>query len=272
MRDTTGMEATANSTTTVAPAGTMSRAEAAGYLGLSIASVRRREGKTLHPTRGPKGEYLFDTVEVEAVREAMAKQPEPDGPEPAVVKDGEALPGAEPMALAVVEKPDVLTVAPTAAPAAEQPGELAARAFAIFQAGDSPAAALIKLKIAPEALENLYAAWLRLRAMDTTSAGAQSRIDALAAKVDDAIQGLRGAFQADANAQSERVSNAFRLVGELGRRVTGLEQQPAAAEPDNAYYVLVGDILDQQQRLAAAERGINWCLQTLQSMTGRRYT
>jgi len=51
------------------PAGnaTLSRAEAAALLGMSVASIRRREGRDLHPVVGADGAHRFDPAEVEGL-------------------------------------------------------------------------------------------------------------------------------------------------------------------------------------------------------------
>ena len=69
-----------DSTADTAPAGSLTRGQVAARLGISVAGVRRREGKSLHPAVGLKGERLFSEADVEAERRRMAEQ----GPAPVV--------------------------------------------------------------------------------------------------------------------------------------------------------------------------------------------
>ena len=69
-----------DSTAGTAPAGSLTRGQVAERLRISVAGVRRREGKGLHPVQGAKGEWLFTEAEVEAERRRMAEQ----GPVPVV--------------------------------------------------------------------------------------------------------------------------------------------------------------------------------------------
>jgi len=65
------MDTTASTAVAPAAAGSLTRAQAAAVLGISVTGVRRREGRTLHPVQGAKGEWLFDPAEVEAERQRM---------------------------------------------------------------------------------------------------------------------------------------------------------------------------------------------------------
>ncbi len=67
----------------------LTRSEVATVLRVSIATIRRWQGKELHPRRDDTGAYLFDPQEVEAVR---VRRPPP--PETHPCKDSGAL-GAE---------------------------------------------------------------------------------------------------------------------------------------------------------------------------------
>src|SRR5262245_25714926 len=53
------------------------RAEVAAILRVSIATVRRMEGRDLHPQRSEEGFYLFDPGEVEGARARRPPPPEP---------------------------------------------------------------------------------------------------------------------------------------------------------------------------------------------------
>lgn len=60
----------------------LSRSEVAKRLGVSKATIRRREGTELHPTIGPRGERAFDPKEVEALASAARvtkKRPQTKG-------------------------------------------------------------------------------------------------------------------------------------------------------------------------------------------------
>jgi hypothetical protein len=66
-------EASANETAVLTPAATarfgklLKRSEAARLLGVSVSTLRRREGEMLNPILGPDGVHLFDEAEVRAV-------------------------------------------------------------------------------------------------------------------------------------------------------------------------------------------------------------
>jgi predicted transcriptional regulator len=102
----------------------LTRAEVAVLLGVSIASVRRLQGRDLHPQRSEQGFYLFDPGEVESVRSRR-----PPAPEPRECHDA---------------------------------GELAAEAFKLFRDGVDQRDVLIALKRSPQEIEGLYAAWERM--------------------------------------------------------------------------------------------------------------
>lgn len=102
----------------------ITRGEVAGLMGVSITTVRRLQGRDLHPRRSADGVYLFDPREVEEVR---ARRPPPP------------------------EKVDSLG-----------PGELAAAAFKLFRDGVDVRDAVIALARQPAEVEALYADWERL--------------------------------------------------------------------------------------------------------------
>lgn len=54
----------------------LTRGEVATFLRVSIATVRRLQGKDLHPRRDDEGMYLFDPQEVEALR--LRRPPPPE--------------------------------------------------------------------------------------------------------------------------------------------------------------------------------------------------
>jgi hypothetical protein len=194
MSENAGMDTAASDTAAATPAGSLTRAQVAEILGISIAGVRRREGKNLHPKRGPKGECLFDPAEVEAERQRMLAESQPAPmpmPESAQAEK----------ALAVVAKatPNEAAGTPAANPGEATPsppadmatppvklendGTIAAQVFALFSQGKTPVEVVIETKLAPAVIEALYESWLHMKAKDVTSPAACSRIDALAAEV-----------------------------------------------------------------------------------------
>jgi hypothetical protein len=111
-----------------APAGGMTRVEVADSLGVSVATVRRLEGKTLHPTRASDGHWCFDPREVESVRPAMAHAGKA------------AAPGK-----------------PTGRGPAD--GELAAKLFPLFERGASFDAVVRETHASPTAIRALFREW-----------------------------------------------------------------------------------------------------------------
>lgn len=99
----------------------LTRSEVATVLRVSIATVRRWQGKELHPCRDDAGMYLFDPQEVEAIR---ASRPPP--PEPRPCKD---------------------------------PGDLAAEAFKLFRDGVDVRDVVISLQRPPGEIWALYEHW-----------------------------------------------------------------------------------------------------------------
>jgi hypothetical protein len=55
----------------------LTRGDVATIVGVSIATIRRLEGKELHPQRSAEGVYLFDPREVEVVRARRSPPPVP---------------------------------------------------------------------------------------------------------------------------------------------------------------------------------------------------
>lgn len=51
----------------------LTRSQVAQRIGRSIATVRRMEGRSLHPRRSRRGTWIFDSDEVEAVAEEVAR-------------------------------------------------------------------------------------------------------------------------------------------------------------------------------------------------------
>lgn len=90
-------------------------------LGTSVASVRRLEGRVLHPQRGERGVWLFSAAEVARAASTYAgKQKRPSTDD----------------------------------------GELAARAFELFRLGHDLAAIVVELRQQPRTIRELYAEWI----------------------------------------------------------------------------------------------------------------
>jgi hypothetical protein len=121
-----------------------------------VTTVRRLQGRELHPRRSPEGVYLFDPNEVE---EARGRRPPPPD---------------------CVECPG--------------PGELAAEAFKLFREGVDVRDAVIALRRPPTVVEVLYADWERLGDMFFVSPqirfilGQMTRDDLLDSRILDGIE------------------------------------------------------------------------------------
>jgi hypothetical protein len=102
----------------------LTRRQVADRLGCSIASVRRLEGKALHPEQSESGAWLFAAAEVEAL--ASSQRPR--------AKSSPATHAAE--------------------------GAIAARVFALLQDGHDLREIVIATKTAPKLVRELYAEWL----------------------------------------------------------------------------------------------------------------
>lgn len=101
----------------------LTRGAVARTLGISVATVRRHEGSTLHPTQGADGVWYFDPADVEAARDLLAPRKRP------------------------------------AEAAADDLGNLAARVFPLFARGDSFADVVIATKLAPSTVRALHEEW-----------------------------------------------------------------------------------------------------------------
>ena len=102
----------------------LTRRQVAEQLGCSIASVRRLEGKSLHPEQNESGAWLFAAAEVEAL--ASSQRPR--------------------------------AKSPPAAHAAE--GAIAARVFALLQDGHDLREIVIATRTGPKLVRELYAEYL----------------------------------------------------------------------------------------------------------------
>jgi hypothetical protein len=112
------------------------RTEAARLLGVSKSTLRRMEGTALTPVVGPKNVHLFQEEEVRAI-----------------VVTRRAHVGAQTTS-----------------------GDVAADAFALFDAGVDVVDAVKQLRVSPDVIEGLYERWARLRSMLILSAEVRSEI------------------------------------------------------------------------------------------------
>jgi hypothetical protein len=128
------------------PAGRLlRRTEAARMLGVSKSTLRRMEGDALTPVVGPRNVHLFQEEEIRAV---------------------------------VVTRRAHLEVGPAA-------GDVAAEAFALFDAGVHVVDAVKQLRVPPDVVERLHATWARLRNLMILSVEARSEINTLLLGWDD---------------------------------------------------------------------------------------
>lgn len=97
------------------------RTDVAKFLHVSITTVRRLEGRALHPSIDASGTRLFDPTEVRVVAERRAERP--------------------------VSKRD-------------DAGEISARVFELFQRGANLRTIVITARVPPRTVRELYAEWL----------------------------------------------------------------------------------------------------------------
>jgi len=101
------------------------RARVAEVLDVSVTTIRRLEGRTLHPHRGQDGIHLFDRTEVEhlaATRRSDRRQSHRD----------------------------------------TQAGQISAAAFALLKNGTRPSDVVIELELPARVVEDLHESWERL--------------------------------------------------------------------------------------------------------------
>lgn len=149
----------------------LTRAEVAAVLRVSIATVRRLEGRQLHPQRSEEGFYMFNRTEVEAARARRPPAPEP--------RD------------------------------CRGPGELAAEAFKLLRDGVDVRDLVIGLRRPPAEIEALYADWERMGDALVISSRVRSQLARMAGHgfLDDAI--LEAIEANDADTLRELVSDAI---------------------------------------------------------------
>jgi hypothetical protein len=110
------------------PSGALTRSEVARRLGVSLTTLRRMEGKTLHPVTGPGGVRFFDETEVEAVQVTYRR---------VRARSEQRL-----------EHDD---------------GAAAAEAFELFDQGMHPIEVVKRMQVAPERVIALHGSWTRLK-------------------------------------------------------------------------------------------------------------
>lgn len=98
------------------------RHEVAEHLRVSVTTVRRMEGRELHPQLDARGVRLFAVSEVRSVAERRAPRPTPDK--------------------------------------IEDEGAVAARVFALFRGGADLRTVVITARVHPRVIRGLYSEWL----------------------------------------------------------------------------------------------------------------
>ena len=122
MKRSSGNEASAAKQHPAVAGMRMTRTQVADRLGISIAGVRRMEGKSLHPTKEVDGVWRFDAADVEALAAERTSS-----------------------SSAKLRRSDA--------------GELAAEAYTLFQKGLAPRQVVIELRQPPDAIETLHRKW-----------------------------------------------------------------------------------------------------------------
>lgn len=135
----------AKSAPTVPTGRLLRRTEAARMLGVSKSTLRRMEGEALTPVVGPRNVHLFQEEEVRAI---------------------------------VVTRRAHLESGPAA-------GDIAAEAFALFDAGIHVVDAVKQLRVGPELVERLHATWARLRGLLVLSVEGRAAINSTVRGWDD---------------------------------------------------------------------------------------
>ena len=133
----------------------MTRQQVADRLGVSVATVRRMEGKELHPTIGINGVRLFDPKEVETI--ALSRPTR--GPAPPQKRADQPL----------------LSGSVT--------GDVAADVFADLDAGHPAATIVVTRRLPPEVVRRLHSDWLSLRELDLNVPRPSDRLSALEERV-----------------------------------------------------------------------------------------
>jgi len=106
----------------------MTRAAVAGALGISVAAVRRLEGRVFHPVRAADGYWYFDPGEVEAARSKVSRLRKRPAPAPSPIR-------------------------------ASSDGELAATLFPLFERGASFDEVVEQARVSPAAVRALFWEW-----------------------------------------------------------------------------------------------------------------
>ena len=148
-------------------------------LGVSKSTLRRMEGTALTPVVGPKNVHLFQEEEVRSV---------------------------------VVTRRARIDVQPSN-------GDVAADAFALFDAGVDVVDAVKQLRVSPDALEALYERWARLRAVLVLSAQARSKITTILLGWDD--RSLKTEADVIAFLKKWMVDESFRRCSECSAEMAG---------------------------------------------------
>jgi hypothetical protein len=188
----------------------LTRRQVADMLGVSIATVRRLEGRTLHPSVGPGDVRYFARDEVEAVafsmRGAAGSVSGALGPAPS------ANPRPGPGSTAASIGPDLS-------------GGVAAEVFSDLDRGASPAAIVVSRRLPPDIVRRLHREWTDLRALAANVPDGAQRLGAVEQQVAD----LTALVRTLSELIEERLTPGARSVAAFG---------PSAAE--RLYLELVG--------------------------------
>ena len=103
------------------PSNHWTRGEVAKHLGVSVSTIRRMEGRALHPAVDEQGVRRFEVAEVRAVYEERVHRP-------LTKRDSE--------------------------------GETASRVFELLKRGAGPREVVVSAKVHPRVVRELYAEWL----------------------------------------------------------------------------------------------------------------
>lgn len=140
----------------------MSRRQVAARLGVSISTVRRMEHDRLHPAVDAAGRHTFDPSEVEAVAGTISTSTDP-APSPTHT---------------AALRPQQQHPNPTS-------GEVAAIAFADFNAGKPPAEVVVARALPPDLVRRLHADWLDLATLAVNAPDGSKRLSTLEKRLTD---------------------------------------------------------------------------------------
>lgn len=222
---------------------------AAELAGRSVASVRKLvDGGRLRAEKAPDGVHVFERSDLLAL--------------PPVVRGAETETSADTRlgarADAASEPPSPPQLAPPVTRAETTrsdslDGSIAAEMFGFFEAGRAPVEVVIAMKQSPSVVESAYAAWQRMKALDTTSTEAQSRIATLertAQELRDALEQAIATIDAHDPLVAQFSTAAWRQrqsIDSLLTRMLALERRRPPGDE-------LSELPRLRQRLAAVEQ------------------